>query len=86
LQTGSGSSTSAQLARIAAAAQHYGIAALVKLYPYAHATIEGVKFYYQLCYLLHVLDCHSPTLHLLGQRLVRLTGPEMVGCYNNKLQ
>jgi hypothetical protein len=79
---GTSSSSSTQLARIAAAARHYGLAALVKLYPYAHAAIEGVKFYYQLSYLLDVLDCHSPTLHLLGQRLVRLSGPEMVSaCY-----
>ncbi|WIA17383.1 hypothetical protein OEZ85_014241 [Tetradesmus obliquus] len=82
----SSSSGRARLARIAAAARHYGLAALLKLYPYAHAAIEGVKFYYQLCYLLDVLDCHSPTLHLLGQRLVRLTGPEMAQMEREKQQ
>jgi hypothetical protein len=77
------SSSSTQLVRVAAAAQRYGLALLVKLYPYAHAVIEGVKFNYQLSYLLDVLDCHSPTLHLLGQRLVRLSGAEMVrACYS----
>eukprot|EP00879_Flechtneria_rotunda_P025849 GHRR01027501.1.p1 GENE.GHRR01027501.1~~GHRR01027501.1.p1 ORF type:complete len:323 (+),score=103.21 GHRR01027501.1:793-1761(+) len=54
-----------------------GITALVLLYPYIHAACEGSKFVYQLMYLLDVTDCHSPILHLLGQRLVRLSGSEM---------
>jgi len=51
--------------------------------PTSTAASEAVKFCYQLSYLLDVFDCHSPVLHLLGQRLVRLSGPELVrmsGC------
>lgn len=69
---------SSWLAQVAVALQQRGTAALVAVYPYVHACIEGIRFFYQLSYLLDVLDCHSPTLHLLGQRLVRLSGAEMV--------
>jgi hypothetical protein len=52
--------------------------AFVKLYPYIHASLEATKFVFQLCYLLNITDTHSPVLQLLGQRLVRLTGPDLV--------
>jgi hypothetical protein len=66
------------LRRATAVLQRYGVRALVLLYPYLHAAIEAVRFVYQLGYLLDVFDCHSPVLQLLGQRLVRLSGTEMV--------
>lgn len=58
--------------------QRLSLAAFVRLYPYLHASLEGVKFVYQLGYLLDVFETHSPVLQLLGQRLVRLTGQELV--------
>lgn len=64
--------------RLAAALQRGGVAGLLLLYPYVHAGIEGLRFVYQLGYLLDVLDCHSPVLQALQQRLVRLSGQEMV--------
>lgn len=63
---------------MAARLQRVGLSAFVLLYPYVHASLEAVKFVYQLGYLLDVFETHSPVLQLLGQRLVRLTGPEMV--------
>lgn len=74
---GSGSSSS-QWSDLAARLQRVGLSAFVLLYPYLHASLEAVKFVYQLGYLLDVFETHSPVLQLLGQRLVRLTGPEMV--------
>jgi hypothetical protein len=55
-----------------------GLSVFIQLYPYLHASVEAVKFVYQLGYLLDVSETHSPVLQLLGQRLVRLTGPELV--------
>jgi len=75
---GSSSSSSSRLSSLAARLQRVGLSAFVLLYPYLHAGLEGVSFVYQLGYLLDVFDTHSPVLQLLGQRLVRLTGPEMV--------
>jgi hypothetical protein len=75
---GSGDSSSSQWSEVAARLQRVGLSAFVLLYPYVHASLEAVKFVYQLGYLLDVFDTHSPVLQLLGQRLVRLTGPEMV--------
>lgn len=74
----SSSGSSSQPARLLAAVQRWGLHSLVLLNPYLHAGIEATRFVYQLCYLLDVTDCHSPVLQLLGQRLVRLSGQEMV--------
>lgn len=71
-------STSSSRVRLLGWLQQLGLSAFVLLYPYLHASVEAVKFVYQLGYLLDVFDTHSPLLHLLGQRLVRLTGQEMV--------
>lgn len=49
----------------------------VRAYPFVHAAIESAKFGYQLAYLLDASDYHSPVIQLLGQRLVRMSGPEM---------
>jgi hypothetical protein len=55
-----------------------GLELFVRAYPFLHAGLEAARFGYQLAYLLDVFDCHAPELHLLGQRLVRMSGPEMV--------
>lgn len=73
-----GSGAGGQWSDLAARLQRVGLSAFVLLYPYMHASLEAVKFVYQLGYLLDVFETHSPVLQLLGQRLVRLTGPEMV--------
>lgn len=73
-----GTSSSNQWDSILAKLQRLGLSTFVLMYPYLHASIEAVKFVYQLGYLLDVFETHSPILQLLGQRLVRLTGPEMV--------
>lgn len=54
------------------------LALFVRAYPVLHAGIEAAKFGYQLAYLLDVSDYHSPVMRLLGQRLVRMSAPEMV--------
>jgi len=72
----SGGSTAwaAQLQRMRAGA----LAVFVRVYPYLHAGIEAARFSYQLAYLLDASDYHSPAMKLLGQRLVRMSAPEMV--------
>lgn len=73
-----GSSSSGQRHSVLSKVHRLSLSAFVLMYPYVHASIEAVKFVYQLGYLLDVFETHSPVLHLLGQRLLRLTGPEMV--------
>ena len=51
----------------------------LKVYPWIHASHEGLRFAYQLLYLLENTAFYSPVLHLLGQRVVRVTAQEMVG-------
>lgn len=72
------SSSNSLISCLAAAVRHHGLAAFLRLYPFIHAAVEGVKFCYQLTYLLDVWDCHTPVLQLLGQRLVRLSGQDYV--------
>jgi peroxin-12 len=54
------------------------LALFVRAYPYVHAGVEAARFAYQLAYLLDASDCHSPVMRVLGQRLVRMSAPEMV--------
>lgn len=49
----------------------------VRLYPWIHACQEGLRFGYQMLYLLENSAYFSPSQHLLGQRIVRVTGSEM---------
>lgn len=77
-QSDSRGSSRRLVSRISAILQQHGLAAFLQIYPYAHAAVEGLKFCYQLAYLLDVWDCHTPVLQLLGQRLVRLSGQEYV--------
>ncbi|KAI8475553.1 MAG: Pex12 amino terminal region-domain-containing protein [Monoraphidium minutum] len=49
----------------------------VRAYPYIHAAVEGSKFSYQLAFLLGASDFNSPAMRLLGQRLARMSAPEM---------
>lgn len=48
------------------------------VFPWIHATSEGMRFGYQLLYLLDSSPFYMPTLHLLGQTIVRISGQEMV--------
>ena len=50
----------------------------MRLFPWIHATQEGLRFGYQLLYLLDSSPYYSPALHLLGQNIVRVSGQEMV--------
>jgi hypothetical protein len=69
----------AALSRARAAA----LVAFVRAYPFLHAGLEAARFGYQLAYLLDVFDCHAPEMHVLGQRLVRMSGPELVRAGGN---
>ena len=48
------------------------------MYPSLHAVREGLAFLYQLTYLLEGTPYFSPSLHMLQQRIVRVTGQELV--------
>lgn len=50
----------------------------MRLFPWLHATQEGLQFGYQLLYLLDSSAFYTPILHLLGQNIVRVSGQEMV--------
>lgn len=52
----------------------------MRLFPWIHATQEGLRFGYQLLYLLDSSPFYTPILHLLGQNIVRVSGQEMVCC------
>ena len=49
-------------------------------YPLAHAVQEGSKFALQLGYLVERTAYYSPALWLLRQRIVRVSGGELVRC------
>jgi len=50
----------------------------VKIYPWFHACYEGLSFYYQLRYLFEFSSHFSPWLHLLGQKIVRLSMEDLM--------
>lgn len=52
--------------------------AFTGIYPLVHTMAEGLKFCYQLMYLLDSTPYYSPVLHLLGQQIIRVSGQEMV--------
>ncbi|DBB06285.1 TPA: hypothetical protein ACH3X1_011860 [Trebouxia sp. C0004] len=58
----------------------------MRLFPWIHATQEGLRFGYQLLYLLDSSPFYTPILHLLGQNIVRVSGPEMVEVQRQKQQ
>ena len=47
-------------------------------YPWLHAGQEGARFVYQLLYLVDQTPYYSPVLHALRQRVVRVSGTELV--------
>ena len=57
---------------------HLTINMCLQAYPFMHAGQEGSKFLLQLLYLLDRTPYYSPALWLLGQRVVRVTGSELV--------
>jgi peroxin-12 len=52
--------------------------ALVRWYPWIHATNEGVTFVYQLLYLLDATGFYTPALHISGIHVRRASGQELV--------
>lgn len=58
----------------------------MRLFPWIHATQEGLRFGYQLLYLLDSTPFYTPVLHLLGQNIVRVSGQEMVEVQRQKQQ
>lgn len=50
----------------------------VQLFPWIHATQEGLRFGYQLLYLLDSSAFYMPSLHFLRQTIVRVSGQEVV--------
>jgi len=50
----------------------------VQAYPWLHAGQEGARFVYQLLYLVDQTPYYSPVLHVLRQRVVRVSGTELV--------
>ncbi len=57
----------------------------MRLFPWIHATQEGLRFGYQLLYLLDSSPFYTPILHLLGQNIVRVSGQEMVRCFSQHM-
>jgi hypothetical protein len=74
VQAAGGSRVRAALARLRAAS----LAAFLRLYPLLHMAAEGATFGYQMAYLLQASPFFSPSLHLLRQHVVRMSGQEMV--------
>lgn len=58
----------------------------MRAFPWIHATQEGLRFGYQLLYLLDSSPFYTPTLHLLRQNIVRVSGQEMVEVQRQKQQ
>lgn len=53
-------------------------AALVKIYPWIHATHEGLSFAYQLLYLLDATRFYTPALQIMGLQVCRASGQELM--------
>ncbi len=64
--------------RVVTRMQDGALAAFLGIYPYASAGVQAAKFAYHLLYLLDVSAYHSPVMNAIGQRLVRLSGQELV--------
>ncbi len=47
-----------------------------KAYPYIHAGTQALLVGYQLAYLLNLTEYYSPGLHVLRQKIVRVSGLE----------
>ena len=58
--------------------QGMALAAFMRAYPFIHMAQEGLTFSYQLAYLLQSSPYFSPTLHALGQHVVRTSAQELV--------
>ncbi|KAL3702314.1 hypothetical protein R1sor_020336 [Riccia sorocarpa] len=50
----------------------------VQIYPWVHASHEGLSFAYQLLYLLDATQFYSPALHFLGIQVTRASGQELM--------
>lgn len=72
-------SSSSSWRPLAARARRLLLQGFLAAYPYLAGGVEASKFACQLLYLLEVAPVHHPLLALLGQRIVRVSGAEMVG-------
>lgn len=72
------SSSSSSWRPLAARARRLLLQGFLAAYPYLAGGMEASKFACQLLYLLEVAPVHHPLLALLGQRIVRVSGAEMV--------
>ena len=50
----------------------------MRIYPWANGAAEGLRFCYQLMYLLNSSPFYTPVLRLLQQHIVRVSGQELV--------
>ncbi|KAK9810536.1 hypothetical protein WJX72_012327 [[Myrmecia] bisecta] len=69
---------------LAAGGRRLLLSIFLRVYPWAHAAQEGLRFAYQLLYLLDSTPYYSPLLHLLGQQVVRVSGQELVEAERQK--
>lgn len=53
-------------------------AAVVWMYPWLHATHEGLSFTYQLLYLLDATGFYTPALQIMGLQVCRASGQELL--------
>lgn len=53
-------------------------AALIRIYPWIHATHEGLSFAYQLLYLLDATGFYTPALQIMGLQVCRASGQELM--------
>lgn len=51
--------------------------AVLRVYPYVAAIHEGIRFLYQLLFLVGKSQYYSPELHAAGLRVVRVSGNEL---------
>lgn len=58
--------------------RQWSLAMFLKAYPLVSSISEGLTFCYQMLYLVDRSSYYSPILHLLGQKIVRVSGHELV--------
>ncbi|KAH7291460.1 hypothetical protein KP509_29G017800 [Ceratopteris richardii] len=51
---------------------------LIRMYPWIHATQEGLSFAYQLLYLLDATHFYTPALQIMGLHVCRASGQELM--------
>lgn len=77
-----------EISNVVSASQHsassahaFGVklkTSLIRLYPWIHATHEGLSFAYQLLYLLDATHFYTPALQVMGLHVCRASGQELM--------